>query len=74
VHGGEGFFVGNEAAYFRDFHTSASQLGELAQRARPKLLILYHQAFAGKRPADLIAQVMSSFKGPVISARDLDVF
>lgn len=74
VHGGEGIFTGREAAYFQSFHTSAVQLGELAQRAKPKVLVLYHQAFAGRRPADLIAQVTASFKGPVISARDLDVY
>ena len=74
VHGGEGIFTGREAEYFRSFHTSAVQLGELAQRAKPKVLVLYHQAFAGRRPADLIAQVMASFKGPIISARDLDVY
>jgi ribonuclease BN (tRNA processing enzyme) len=74
VHGGEGVFTGNDQAYFRDFHTSAVQLGVLAQRARPKVLVLYHQAFAGRRAADLVAQVMASFKGPVLSARDLDVY
>ncbi|HUR91921.1 MAG TPA: MBL fold metallo-hydrolase [Gemmatimonadaceae bacterium] len=74
VHGAEGILSGTDEAYFRDFHTSAAQLGELASRANPKVLVLYHQAFAGRRPAELIAQVMSSFKGPVISARDLDVY
>ena len=74
VHGGEGILTGKDESYFRDFHTSAVQLGALAQRAKPKVLVLYHQAFAGRRAADLIAQVMSSFKGPVISARDLDVY
>lgn len=74
VHGGEGVLAGKDADFFRAYHTSAVQLGELAQRARPKVLVLYHQAFAGRRPADLIAQVMASFKGTVISARDLDVY
>lgn len=74
VHGGEGVLTGKDEAYFRAYHTSAVQLGELAQRARPRLLVLYHQAFAGRRPAELIAQVMASFRGTVISARDLDVY
>ena len=74
VHGGEGVFTGKDQEYFRDFHTSAVQLGVLAQRANPKVLVLYHQAFAGKRAIDLVAQVMATFKGPVISARDLDVY
>ena len=74
VHGGEGVFKGKDEEYFRNYHTSAVQLGELAQRAKPKLLVLYHQAFAGKRPPDLIAQVTAAFKGKVVSARDLDVY
>ena len=29
----------------REYHTSSRQLGELATRARPGLLILYHQSY-----------------------------
>ena len=29
--------------YFRTFHTSPAELGEIARRARPKLLVVYHQ-------------------------------
>ncbi len=55
-------------------HTSASQLAALAQRARPGLLVLYHQLFWGTPDADLVAEVKAGYDGPVVSGRDLDVF
>lgn len=60
--------------YYAAFHTSAEQLGRLATQARPKLLVLYHQLFEGLPESDLLAQVRAGFAGPVVSARDLDVF
>jgi ribonuclease BN (tRNA processing enzyme) len=54
-------------------HTSAAELGEIARRANPKLLVLYHQAF-GYSKDDLISEIGKSFKGKVVYARDLDVF
>jgi len=74
VYDGENNLSGDDLAYFTRFHTNTKQLGELATRARPRLLILYHQLFMGKLPADLVRQVAAFFKGPVMSARDLDVY
>jgi len=53
-------------------HTSAAELGEIARRAKPKLLVLYHTVRAS--PEAMIARIKSSFDGPVKQARDLDVF
>lgn len=74
VYDGEPNLSGGTARYFRTFHTSALELGLVASKARPKLLVMYHQIFMGKLPADLIRQVNVNFRGPVISARDLDVY
>ena len=74
VYNGETPMPGGDSTYFRRFHTSATELGEIARRARPGLLLLYHQLFLGGSPADLIRQVGTTFRGPVISARDLDVY
>jgi ribonuclease BN (tRNA processing enzyme) len=74
VYDGEAPLAGGTAAYFRSFHTNAIELGLVATKARPKLLVMYHQIFMGKLPADLIRQVNRNFKGPVISAKDLDVY
>jgi ribonuclease BN (tRNA processing enzyme) len=56
------------------FHTSPAELGEIAVRAKPKLLILYHQLRGGLSRAELILQVAATFRGPIVSARDLDVY
>ncbi|MDH3457269.1 MAG: MBL fold metallo-hydrolase [Gemmatimonadota bacterium] len=60
--------------YHAAAHTSASELGKLAARARPKLLVLYHQLFWGTDPEDLVAEVKQYFDGPIASGNDLDVF
>jgi ribonuclease BN (tRNA processing enzyme) len=65
---------GGTATYFRTFHTNALELGVIASKARPKLLVMYHQLFMGGLPADLLRQVAVNFRGPVISAKDLDVY
>ncbi len=74
VYDGESSLNVADSSYFSRFHTSAQELAAVAIRARPRLLILYHQIFMGKRPADLVRQVNATFKGPVLSARDLDVY
>jgi ribonuclease Z len=61
-------------AYHRSFHTSGVELGEIAARARPKLLVLYHQLMWGATEAELMAEIRQSFDGPVAFADDLDVY
>ncbi len=61
-------------AYHAHAHTSATQLGDIATRAMPKLLILYHQLFFGSSDDTLLAEVRSRFSGRVASAKDLDVY
>jgi ribonuclease BN (tRNA processing enzyme) len=60
--------------YHAAFHTSARELGELARRARPRLLVLYHQLYWGTPDEDLVKEVRAVYDGPVVSGRDLDVF
>ncbi len=61
-------------AYHAQAHTSATQLGDIAIRARPGLLILTHQLFFGSSDEMLLSEVRSRFSGRVVSARDLDVY
>ena len=61
-------------AYFKAFHTSPSELGEIATRARPKLLVLYHQVMGETTEEDLIEQVKQHYAGKFISAKDLEVY
>lgn len=60
--------------YHAAFHTSGYELGELAARARPGLLVLTHQLLWGATPDELLAEVRSSFPGRVVYGNDLDVF
>jgi ribonuclease Z len=60
--------------YHAQAHTSATQLGDIATRARPGLLILYHQLFFGSSDDTLLSEVRSHYSGRVVSAHDLDVY
>lgn len=63
--------------YHSTFHTSTTALAGIANAARAKQLVLYHQLF---RPEDDVDEVLidelrkAGFTGPVASAHDLDVF
>ncbi len=59
--------------YHAGSHTSTVQLAAIAARARPKLLVLYHQLYWGATDADLLAELQAAgYSGAVVSARDLD--
>ncbi len=60
----------------REYHTSSRQLAELATRARPGLLILYHQSYQLNESTeeDLMREMRARYRGRVVSGRDLDVF
>ena len=61
------------ATYVRAYHTTALQLGELAARAQPKLLVVYHNS---RRVTDdqILAAIRRSFSGPVAMAAGLQRF
>jgi ribonuclease BN (tRNA processing enzyme) len=61
-------------AYHKASHTSGVELGQLAARARPKLLVLYHQLLWGATEEELLAEIRQSFDGEVVFANDLDVY
>jgi ribonuclease BN (tRNA processing enzyme) len=61
--------------YHTDAHTSTTELASLAARARPKLLVLYHQLYWGATDEDLIREIRAAgYQGPVVSASDLARF
>ena len=69
-------------AYAARYHTTTAQLAELATQARPRLLILYHASIAlrpavnpkASSPAELLEEMSSRYRGPVVVGRDLDVY
>jgi ribonuclease BN (tRNA processing enzyme) len=60
--------------YFATFHTSPAELGEIARKAHPKLLVLYHQVLEKLPESDLLDQMKKEYSGNWVSARDLGVY
>jgi ribonuclease BN (tRNA processing enzyme) len=68
------------------FHTSAQELGTIAAKAKPGLLILYHRGNAGCDQAgteacreagsedQLLKEIRQAFAGKVVAAHDLDIY
>lgn len=61
--------------YHTTFHTSTRQLAELASRAKPKLLVLYHQLYFGPRnEVDLEKEIRRTYAGTVVNGQDLTAY
>jgi ribonuclease BN (tRNA processing enzyme) len=60
--------------YHRAVHTSASDLGRIAARARPGLLVLYHQLPWSATTDSMVEEVRRHFSGRVVSGSDLDIY
>lgn len=60
--------------YFATFHTSPAELGGIARRAHPKLLVLYHQVLEKLPEQDLAEQIGKEYSGSWVMARDLGVY
>lgn len=54
------------------FHTTTTELAELARKARPRLLILYH--YAGLSPEELHSEMIARYPGHFVVGRDLDIY
>ena len=62
-------------AYHADSHTSTVELADIATRARPELLVLYHQLYWGATDENLLREIREAgYTGRVVSAADLDVY
>jgi len=61
-------------AYHSRYHTSSRQLAAIASRARPGLLVLYHQLMWSSTEDELLAEVRSAYDGKVVSGHDLDIY
>lgn len=61
--------------YHAAFHTSTDELADLADRADPGVLVLYHQLFWGTDGQGLEEEVRrAGYEGRVVSGEDLDVY
>jgi ribonuclease BN (tRNA processing enzyme) len=61
-------------AYHARYHTSSAQLAEIANKAKPKLLILTHLLFWGTSAADLLKEVEKNYSGKVVMGEDLAIY
>jgi ribonuclease BN (tRNA processing enzyme) len=60
--------------YHSSFHTSTYQLADIANKVKPKLLILNHQLTFGTSLQSLLDELKLKYAGPVVNGADLDVF
>jgi len=61
--------------YHHAFHTTTTELARIASEAKPGLLVLYHQLYWGATDEDLVREIHEAgYDGPVVSARDLEIF
>jgi len=61
-------------AYHRAYHTPGYELGDVASKAHPKLLVLYHQLPPGASDEELLREVHTRYHGAVVSGKDLGVY
>ena len=54
------------------YHTTTTQLAELARQAKPRLLILYH--YSSLSPEELFDEMLARYPGHFVVGRDLDVY
>ncbi len=64
----------NWQKYHSTVHTSSYELAEIANKVKPRLLVMYHQLLWGQTEEGLISEVSERYSGQVVSGHDLDVF
>jgi ribonuclease BN (tRNA processing enzyme) len=59
--------------YHAAFHTSGPDVGRVAARVHPRVLVLYHLLPMGETPDQVLSEVRSTYSGPAIYGEDLAV-
>ena len=57
-------------AFAARYHTTTAQLAELASKAKPKLLVIYHADAAEQ----VLREMLERYPGHVVVGRDLDIY
>jgi ribonuclease BN (tRNA processing enzyme) len=69
-------WIATRPEYFQQFshkfHTTTPQLADLAVKAKPRLLILYH--YAGISSKELYDEMLARYQGHFVVGRDLDIY
>jgi ribonuclease BN (tRNA processing enzyme) len=70
--------MANWLQYRPKYHTTTGQLAEIANRAQPALLILYHRGIGpkGREISDeqYLSEIRRTYRGKVVVGKDLDVY
>jgi len=76
VYSKKGFDTKNETwkAYHSENHTSTYELGEIAAKTNPGLIVLYHILYWGASDQELLDEIATVYKGKVAVGHDLDVY
>lgn len=61
-------------AYRARYHTTTDQLADIANRTKPGLLIVYHNAANESGLQEILRQIQRTYNGQVVIGHDLDVF
>jgi len=61
-------------AYRARYHTTTDQLADIANRTKPGLLIVYHNAANEPGLQEILRQIQRTYHGRVVIGHDLDVF
>ena len=57
--------------YHQEHHTSTFEVGKIASRAKPKLLLLSHVLFWGSTTDEILKETQSTYEGEIKIAEDL---
>jgi len=60
--------------YHSQNHTSTYELGKIADKAKPRLTILYHILLWGAKEEDLLSEIAEVYTGEVVAGEDLGVY
>jgi len=55
-------------------HTSTIELGEIASKSNPELVIMYHILFWGATDEQLLEEISQTYEGKVVVGSDLDIY
>ena len=61
-------------AYHSVFHTSTEQLAEIANKVKPKLLVLTHQLLWGATKESMLNEIQQRYTGKVVYGNDLAIY
>ena len=60
--------------YHSQNHTSTYELGEIANKTKPSLVVLYHILSWGAKEEELLSEIAEVYTGKVVAGKDLGIY